>query len=166
MFIRHIIVVIAAMVLATVGAAASVFAAEPEAVETAGAVTTCGGGRIQLNAEEERTLRLHNQVRESRNIGRLCVDPALSRAARSHSADILRKDRLSHSNVGHGENIGLGSGSRGSPESIFRSWMKSRGHRSNILNGRFQEVGVGTATGTYRGTNGVTVYTVNFRMRR
>ncbi len=178
MFMRHIIVVLAAVILATVGAAVSASAAEPGETETAATIATCDGTTIELNAEEERTLRLHNQARESRGIRPLCVHPALTEAARSHSADMIRKDYFRHGNVGrrlqrfgynwitYGENIALGSGSRGSPESIFRSWMKSRGHKSNILNRRFEEVGIGTATGTYKGTSGVTMYTVDFGTRR
>ena len=178
MFMKHLLVFIAAMVLATVGAAASVFATEPEEVQTASAVKTCDGETIELNAKQERILHLHNQARESRDIRPLCVHPALTRAARSHSAAMIRKDRLWHGNVGrrlkrfgydwltYGENIGLGSGSRGSPESIFKRWMKSRGHRSNILNESFEEVGIGSTTGTYKGTKGVTVYTVDFGTRR
>jgi uncharacterized protein YkwD len=177
-FIRHAIVVIAAVAVATAGAGASVSAAEPKEAETASAVGTCKGGTIQLNAKEERTFRLHIQARKSRGERPLCVHPALTKAARSHSAAMLRKDRLWHGNVGrrlkkfgyewltYGENIALGSGSRGSPESIFKRWMKSRGHKSNILNGRFEEVGVGIATGTYKGTKGVTMYTVDFGTRR
>jgi uncharacterized protein YkwD len=178
-FVRHIIVVIAAVVLATMsGVAVSVSTAEPEEVETTSAVKTCGGGTMQLDAKEERTLRLHNRARESRGIRPLCVHPALTRAARSHSADMIRKDRLWHGNVGrrlkrfgyhwrtYGENIALGSGSRGSPKSIFRNWMKSRGHRSNILNRRFREIGIGVDTGTFKGTKGVTMYTVDFGTRR
>ena len=179
MFQKHLIVFTAAVVLATIsGAAVSVSATEPDEVQTASAVKTCDGGTIQLNADEERTLRLHNHARESRGIRSLCVHPALTKAARSHSAAMIRKDRLWHGNVGrrlrkvgyhwltYGENIGLGSGSRGSPKSIFRSWMKSRGHKSNILNRRFHEVGIGSATGTYKGTKGVTAYTVDFGTRR
>jgi uncharacterized protein YkwD len=178
-FMRHIIVVIAAVVVATVGATVSVSAAEPaEKAETASAVRACDGGTIQLKAEEERILNLHNQVRENRRMSRLCVHPALTKAARSQSADMLRKDRLRHGNVGrrlkkvgynwltYGENIALGSGSKGSPESIFKSWMKSRGHRSNILNRRFREVGIGIATGTYKGHKNVRMYTVDFGTRR
>jgi uncharacterized protein YkwD len=178
-FIRHIIVAIAAVVLATMGAlAVSVSTAEPEEVETASAVRTCGGETIRLSAKEERTLRLHNRARQSRGIRPLCVHPALTKAARSHSAAMIRKDRLWHGNVGrrlerfgyhwstYGENIALGSGSRGSPEKVFRSWMKSRGHRSNILNRRFREVGVGVDIGTVKGIKGVSVYTVDFGTRR
>jgi uncharacterized protein YkwD len=176
-FVRHTIVVIAAVVVATVGAV-SVSAAELEEAGTASAVRTCDGGTIQLNAEEERTLRLHNQARESRGVRPLCVHPALTKAARSHSAEMIRKDYFRHGPVGrrlkkvhyrwltYGENIALGSGSKGSPESIFRRWMKSRHHRSNILNERFREVGVGTATGAYKRVNGVTMYTVDFGTRR
>src|SRR3712207_6575254 len=117
---RQIVITIAAVVLATIGAAAAVFAAEPEEVETASAVTTCSGGRRQLNATEEGTLPLHNQVRENRNMSRLCVHPALTRAARSHSADMIRKDYFRHGNgagrlrkvhyrwLTYGENIALG----------------------------------------------------------
>lgn len=160
------------------GLAASVSSAEPEEVEPASAVRTCGGGTIQLSAKENRTLRLHNRVRKSRGMRSLCVHPALTRAARSHSADMIRKDRLWHGNVGrrlkgfgydwrtYSENIAWGSGSRGSPERIFKSWMKSRGHRSNILNRRFREVGVGVDTGTFKGQKGVSVYTVDFGTRR
>jgi len=179
-FIRHVIVVIAAVVLATMmgGLAASVSTAEPEEVETASAVRTCGGGTIKLNAKEERTLRLHNRARNSRGIRPLCVHPVLTRAARSHSAVMIRKDRLWHGNVGrrlkrfgynwrtYGEIIAWGSGSRGSPERIFRGWMKSRGHRSNILSRRFREIGVGVKTGTFKGTRRATVYTVDFGTRR
>jgi uncharacterized protein YkwD len=177
--VRQIIVVIAAVVLAAMsGVSVSVSTAEPQEVETTSAVRTCDGGTIQLSAKEERTLRLHNQARESRGIKPLCLHPALTKAARSHSAAMIRKDRLWHGNVGrrlksfgydwltYGENIALGSGSRGSPEKIFRSWMKSRGHKSNILNGKVREVGVGVDTGTFKGVKGVTVYTVDFGTRR
>jgi uncharacterized protein YkwD len=175
MILRYSAVVFVAAVLATV-AALSVSAVEPKKAEAASAVRVCGGGKIKLNAKEERTLKLHNQARKSR--GRLCVHPKLTKAARAHSADMIRKDRFWHGNVGrrlkrhgykwstYGENIGWGSGSRGSPESIFRAWMHSSGHRHNILNKRFREVGVGTATGTYKGQRKATMYTVDFGRRR
>ncbi len=178
MFMRLIIVVVAAVVVATVGVAVSVSAAEPKEAQTASTVRTCDGGTIRLNATEKRTLRLHNQARESRGKRPLCVHPALQKAARAHSADMIRRDYFRNGNVAarlnevgyrwqtYGENIGLGFGSQGSPQSIFKSWMKSRGARSNILNGRFREVGVGTATGTYKGYKNATMYTVDFGTRR
>ena len=44
--------------------------------------------------------------------------------------------------------------------------MNSSGHRTNILDGRFREVGIGTATGTFEGKRGYTMYTVDFGTRR
>jgi uncharacterized protein YkwD len=177
MFLRHAIVVIAAVVLATVGAV-MVSAAEPNEAEAASAVRACGGGKIKLNAKEERTLHLHNQARKNRGLRALCVHPKLTRAARAHSAEMIRKDYFGHGNTGgrlkrygykwstYGENIGWGPGSRGSPAAIFDGWMDSRGHRSNILAKKFQEVGIGTATDTFKGHKNTTMYTVDFGTRR
>ena len=177
MVLRHAIVVIAAVVLASVGAVL-VSAVDPKEAEAASAVRTCGGGKIKLNTKEERTLRLHNRERKSRGIRPLCVHPKLTKAARAHSADMIRKDYFRHGNTGrrlkrygykwrtYGENIARGSGSRGSPDKIFKGWMDSRAHRSNILAKKFREIGIGTATGNYKGTNGVTMYTVDFGTRR
>ena len=64
------------------------------------------------------------------------------------------------------ENIAGGAGSYGEPGNTMRRWMKSSGHRRNILDGKLKEVGIGTYTGTYKGTNGVTVYTVDFGSRK
>jgi|SRR5215210_2196796 len=180
---RHAVIVVAAVVVAAFGAVL-VSAVESKKAEAASVVRTCGGGKIRLNAKEERILHLHNQARKSRGIRALCVHPALTKAARAHSADMIRRDYFSHNTKGKGENacermrrygyrwracgenIAWGAGSRGSPEKIFRGWMDSRVHRSNILAKKFREVGIGTATGAYKGTKGATMYTVDFGRRR
>jgi uncharacterized protein YkwD len=46
-----------------------------------------------------------------------------------------------------GENIAWGTGSLGTPRGIVRAWMNSPGHRANILNGSFRDIGIGVATG-------------------
>jgi uncharacterized protein YkwD len=177
MVLRHAIVVIAAVVLATFSAV-FISAVEPKKAEAASAVRTCGGGKIQLKPKEERTLRLHNRARNNRGLRPLCVHPKLTKAARVHSAVTIRKDYLRHGNVGrrltrfgynwrtYAENIGGGSGRYGRPGNVFRRWMNSRGHRSNILGRRFREIGIGAVTGRYKGTRGYTMYTVDFGRRR
>jgi uncharacterized protein YkwD len=91
---------------------------------------------------------------------------------------MIRKDYVKHGAVGtrlkhygykwrtYGENIAWGPGSYGSPRKVFRWWMHSRAHRSNILAKKFREIGVGTATGTYKGHKNTTMYTVDFGRRR
>ena len=172
-------VVLAATVLAVV-AAIGVFALEAEEAGARGAATvrTCGGGRIDLKADEKRALQLHNRAREQRKLKPLCVHPKLQKAARAHSAKMIKKDRFFHGSVGkrlkrhgyrwktYGENIAGGSKRLGTPEGVFERWMNSRTHRPNILKRGFREVGIGTATGTFKGTKGYTMYTADFGTRR
>lgn len=148
----------------------------------------CGGGTIALNADEERLLRLHNRARAKRDLKPLCVHPALTAAARSHSQDMLDRDYASHVSpdgegvkgrlrrFGYGpegyrryaigENIAWGCGSRGRPERLFGWWMRSRGHRSNILGKGFREVGIGALSGAFKGCDHAAMYTVDFGGRR
>jgi uncharacterized protein YkwD len=174
--LRCSIVVLAAVLAAF--AALSISAVEPKSAEAANTVKTCGGGTIKLNAKEERTLLLHNRKRRNRGLRRLCVHPKLTRAARAHSADMIRKDYFGHGSVErrlkhygyhwrvYAENIAGGYGRYASPESTFRRWMDSGAHRSNILDRRFREIGIGTATGRFKGHKGYTMYTVDFGTRR
>ena len=176
-FVRYASVILVAALLATV-VALSVSALEPEKAEAASTVRTCGGGTIKLNAKEERTLRLHNRERTSRGFRALCVHPKLTKAARAHSTSMIKKDYFGHGSVGrrlkhygynwrvYGENIAGGTGSAASPRHIFKLWMNSSGHRANILDRRFREIGIGTATGNYKGHKGYTMYTVDFGTRR
>jgi uncharacterized protein YkwD len=91
---------------------------------------------------------------------------------------MIRKDVFGHGNIGrrlerydynwrtYGENIGGGSGRHGSPDNVFKRWMNSSNHRSNILKKSFREIGIGTYTGTFKGRRGYTMYTVDFGTRR
>ncbi len=177
MVLRYATVIFVAAVLATV-AALSVSAIEPKKAQAASTVRTCGGGTIQLKAKEARTFYLHNQKRKSRGLRPLCVHPKLTKAARAHSADMIRRDYFGHGNVGrrlkrhgynwrvYGENIGGGTGSYAYPRRVFKRWMNSSVHRANILDRRFREIGIGTARGNYKGHRGWTMYTVDFGTRR
>jgi uncharacterized protein YkwD len=184
-FRRAAIVVISALV-----AAAGLLAAHPGAAEAAGGgyVKKCGGGRIFLNETERESFALHNEIRRDHNLPVFCVHPVLQRAARAHSRDMIQRDYFSHDTKGGGdfeqrvkgfgytpqrysyyktgENIAFGSGSAGTPQSIMRSWMHSDGHRHNILDGDFREIGIGTFTGSLQGYDGVTMYTADFGVRR
>jgi uncharacterized protein YkwD len=173
---RRMTIVLAAMVLAVI-AAITVSAIEPE---KAGAVptkvmTTCDGGTIALEPNENRIVHLQNQARRSYGLEPLCVDPTLTEAARGHSANMIAGNYFGHGSVGarlssygynwstYGENIAGGYGYYlSSPDYTFDMWMASPGHHANIMNGSFQEVGVGTATGEYNGIARYTMYTVDF----
>jgi uncharacterized protein YkwD len=131
-----------------------------------------------LRASEKRTFTLHNSARIERNLKPFCVHPALEKAARAHSRDMIERDYFSHDTKDRdegacarirrygyswracGENIGNYS----APEAMFDAWMNSSGHRANILSDRFREVGIGVYSGDYGGQQ-KTMYTVDFGAR-
>lgn len=157
---------------------------QPSAAEAAGnQARKCGGGTVTLNSAEFKTFQLHNQVRKNNGVRQLCVHPKLVKSARAHSRDMINRNYFSHTTQGsgrsagdrisatgynwrtYGENIAWGSGTRGTPQSIHNSWMNSSGHRQNMLNGAFHEVGIGAVTGNFQGNSNATMYTVNFGTR-
>jgi uncharacterized protein YkwD len=175
---RHLTFLLAAVAVAV---ATTTFLATPPAAEAAGGgdVRKCGGGKIFLNADEKSTFALHNSERRDRDLKPLCVHPDLQKAARSHSEDMIRRDYFSHDTKGRNEsscervrrfgyrwracreNIGYNS----TPNKMFGAWMRSPGHRRNILNAKFREVGIGARTGNYNGSK-TTMYTADFGARR
>ncbi len=179
MGLRYAIAVLGAMILASATAFLSV-AVKPEMVGAATtSVKTCSGGNIDLGVKEERTLVLHNETRADYGLEPLCINPVLTRAARSHSREMVEKDYFSHrSDDGEGvgarlrrfgydwsvcgENLAGGHGNPGEPDSVFELWTNSTHHRANILDRRFRQVGVGTYTGIYKGIEEYTMYTVDF----
>lgn len=174
---RYLTVVFASVLLAAVTAFGVSFV-EPDKAEAATVgVRGCTGTIVQLTPAEKQMLGRHNQTRANRGLPRLCVHPALQRAARAHSADMIRRDYFSHGNTGarlknygyrwraYGENIAYGSGSLGAPNNIFNAWMRSSSHRPNILGRQYREIGIGAAVGTYKGTRNVTMWTADFGSR-
>lgn len=161
-------------------AAVGVSVADPPPAQAAGGgdVAKCGGGKVFLREPEKELFDLHNRARTQRGLPRLCVHPALLRAAEDHSEDMIRRDYFSHDTKGRNETAcervrrygyryrycGENIGSYPSPESMFKAWMNSPDHRSNILNGKFREFGIGVYTGDYDGRT-ITMHTVDFGTR-
>ena len=147
----------------------------PAKAAVGGYASRCGGDKILLYAREKRLLTLHNNARENHGLKPFCVHPALQKAARAHSKDMIQYDYFSHDTRGRnesacarirrfgypwsscGENIGYNA----TPEGVFRSWMRSSIHRPNVLDGRFHEIGIGACTGDYSDSK-TTMYTADF----
>jgi uncharacterized protein YkwD len=139
------------------------------------------------SACEATMLRLVNHARTSRGLHAVRVVGPLDQAALLHSRDMIAHDYFSHSSLSGatiatrargagyttggcsqwsvGEVIALGSSSKGTPESIFKGWMRSSAHRRIILAGRWRDVGIGCARGSYKGFSGVVMYTIDFGRR-
>ncbi|HEY6731512.1 MAG TPA: CAP domain-containing protein [Solirubrobacterales bacterium] len=139
-----------------------------------------GDAAAPAAAQELAMLCLVNRARRSRGIEPLAAPTSLSRAAARKSADILRCDEFSHEACGReftywfdrvgyrgcseGENIAWGSGSYATPRSIFQMWMRSAGHRQNIL-GAYDDIGIGLQVGELEGNSGAHVWTQEFGAR-
>jgi uncharacterized protein YkwD len=117
---------------------------------------------------ERQIFRLTNEVRRRHGIPQLTWETSLEKVARTHSADMLRRNYFSHltpeGQSPHerisasypfplsmtGENIWSGTGHDASNTSrlarlIVNNWMSSAGHRENLLNPKFTDIGVGAA---------------------
>ncbi|WP_235974878.1 CAP domain-containing protein [Stappia albiluteola] len=121
-------------------------------------------------------LELINAERAKAGVPPLAFDSELNDAAEDHSEWMIQTDTFSHTGVGGsspttrirnsgydltgswatGENIAYAtlrapSGTQDEVELLHQNLMNSSGHRANILNGNFREVGLGFETGEYRG---------------
>ena len=118
------------------------------------------------------TVCLLNRERARRGMRALRMNRRLSRAALAHTRDMIEKRYFAHVtesgrdvvdrllSTGYlgrvrswlvGENLAWGTGSRSTPRETVVAWMESPGHRRNVLNRRFREVGIGVVFHTPRG---------------
>jgi uncharacterized protein YkwD len=119
------------------------------------------GFREELRQTDDKSLellRLINNARRDRNIAPLRLSDTLSRAAQAHVEDIVEHnydlthtgsdgssvgDRVRRAGYPHryvGENVAAG---HYSVEDTFEQWMDSPGHRDNILDPDYTEIGIG-----------------------
>ncbi len=164
-------------------AAYAVIALAGAAASGAAARAGCSGQNAAdapTRAQERTMLCLVNRARGQRGLEPFAAPASLARAAARKSADILRCDEFSHEACGReftywfgrvgyrgcreGENIAYGSGSYATPGSIFAMWMRSAGHRRNIL-GPYDDVGIGLQVGELEGHGGAHVWTQEFGAR-
>ena len=108
---------------------------------------------------ESEVLDLVNVQRAAQGLHPLSVNNNLATAARDHSEDMGLQGYFSHTSLDgrtvpdritatgyfyntYGENI---AGGQPIPEDVIDAWMASSGHRANILNPNFCDIGVGYA---------------------
>lgn len=119
-------------------------------------------------------LQAVNQTRRANGLRPLRLDSALVRAARSHSAEMLRGDYFAHGDFHDrmvafhvrgpvaGENLAWGNGPYARAASIVREWLASPEHRANLLHGGWTRIGIGVSSGTFLGNAGASVVTADF----
>jgi uncharacterized protein YkwD len=133
--------------------------------------------RTAAGAHVERAVVcLVNRVRRRAGLRPLRVNRCLDRLAERHARDMVARSYFAHSSASGrslaqraqafgyaarsprwvvGENLAWGAGPAGRARWVVRAWMRSPGHRQNILTRRFRHVGVAAVRGTPIGVRGV-----------
>ncbi|MFY1700904.1 MULTISPECIES: CAP domain-containing protein [Micromonospora] len=122
--------------------------------------TTAAADSGAVSGQAQQVVDLVNAERSKAGCGAVQIDDKLMTAAQRHSQDQADTRNMSHtgsdgSDVGtrldrvgytwrtYGENVAW---NQQSPAAVMDAWMNSPGHRANILNCAFTEIGVGIAT--------------------
>ena len=129
-----------------------------------GQVLTIPGSDSTVSSYEAEVVRLVNAERAKYGLKALASNWELARVARYKSQDMADKHYFSHTSPTYGtpfqmmksfgityraagENIAYG---QRTPQEVVNAWMNSSGHRANILNSSYAQIGVGyAAKGNY-----------------
>ncbi|WP_307816728.1 MULTISPECIES: CAP domain-containing protein [Micromonospora] len=134
--------------------------AERRGSPSRGATVTASPSNGAGGSQAAQVVDLVNAERAKAGCGALTVDEKLTTAAQRHSQDQADNRNMSHTGsdgsdpgeridrVGYawrtyGENVAW---NQQSPAAVMDAWMNSPGHRANILNCAFTEIGVGVAS--------------------
>ena len=145
-------------------------------------------GQASDDALAKSAVCLINKQRARRGLRKLRLNSRLSEAAQRHTVDMVKRNYFSHvsksgrdvvdrlTRTGYmrgarawtvGENLAWGSGTLSTPREIVAAWMRSPGHRANILQRRFREIGIGVVFDSPRHSNSTAAtYTTTFGFRR
>ncbi len=125
-------------------------------------VNSASASELNVGASVQRVLELTNIERQKAGVPPLTLSSELTAAAQSYSETMGGSGCFSHScgavpnfadrisMAGYGgmmaaaENIAAGYPS---PEAVVDGWMNSPGHRENLLNPSYTEIGIGVAQG-------------------
>ena len=119
---------------------------------------------------------LINYARAHAGAGRVSPQRELEKAAGRKAGDVMRCG-FSHNACGRpadtyarrfgymgasswswGENLAWGRGDLGSARNILKAWLNSPPHRSTMLTGSFEHLGLGLKRGTFSGHSNVAVW--------
>lgn len=147
-------------------------------------------GTVSASTTRSATLCLINRERTKRKRKKLHNSSSLRKAAQRFSGQMVDRGFFDHvSPTGStllgrvkavryvstrylqwtaGENIGYGTGSLATPAEMVTAWMHSSGHRRNILDKTYRDIGIGVTEGTPDGEaeRGGATYVTDFGRRR
>lgn len=125
-----------------------------------------------ISQQAKDVLSLVNAERKKQGLSSLTLSDKLTAVANEKARDMAENNYFSHTSPTYGspfqmlqqygiryrtagENIAAG---QKSPEEVMNSWMNSSGHRANILNSSYTEIGIGYYAGGSYGSEWVQLF--------
>ena len=132
---------------------------KPTTTTTAPTTTNNTTSTSTFSAQQQEVLNIVNKERTSRGLSALKFNAELAKVATTKSQDMIDRNYFDHNSPTYGspfdmmkkfgityksagENIAMG---QKTPQEVMTAWMNSDGHRKNILNSSFTEIGIGIA---------------------
>ena len=126
----------------------------------------------ESSIQAEKVLNLVNSERQKAGLKPLVLSPELNNIATAKAEDMAENNYFDHTSPTYGtpfqmlqkfgvsyrsagENIAAG---QKTPEQVMNDWMNSSGHRANILNQNYTQLGVGYTEGGSYGTEWVQLF--------
>jgi uncharacterized protein YkwD len=173
---RHVhiaVALLAVAAIATPAGAQPVRGPLSAAAKARAASDRCDGadalpGQTSAADMRDAVLCLMNAQRTARGLKRLRAQPDLAEAANRFARQMVRDRFFDHTSPGGstmvsrikatdyfhdaikwtvGENLAWGTGTKATPRATVEAWMRSAGHRENLLDRGFADVGIGIASG-------------------
>jgi uncharacterized protein YkwD len=133
-------------------------------------------GSESTSTQEQQVLQYTNAVRKEFGCGPVSLDSSLVESSGGHADDMVDRHFFSHTNPdgespfdrmaeagfrggAAAENIAAGYATAGD---VMRAWMRSEGHRANILNCDYNRLGVGYDSGRIKQEYGPGSWVQNF----
>ncbi|MFZ5645133.1 MAG: CAP domain-containing protein [Bacillota bacterium] len=125
-----------------------------------------------LTADEQQMLRLVNEARIQNGLKPLSANKNMTTAARAKAKDMIDNNYFSHNSPTYGSpfemlkkfgvyyrTAGENLAGAGTVDTAHKNLMNSPGHRANILNGNYREIGIGVISGGPYGKMFVQLFT-------
>lgn len=151
----------------------------------------CPSADVALAATNADAIRggilcLTNAERRLHRLTPLRENLKLRKAALGHASDMVRRSYFSHTapsgasfvdrivRSGYtargeswslGENLAWGTGDLGTARAVHEAWMRSSGHRANILKAAYRELGIGIQPGVPKDADVGATFTTDFGVR-
>jgi uncharacterized protein YkwD len=152
---------------------------------TAAAITSAGtadatdadAAGVHLTNEEQSFVQAVNATRAQYKLPALRVSTTLTRAARAHSVDMIRRRYFAHGDFRNrllrfgvrtgriGEDLGWSIDDEAAIQRVVAMWLASPRHRYVLLLPSFRRLGIGVAEGPFKDHPDTVVVTADFQGR-